>query len=100
MDTDFCRCWAVGSVSGEKRQTGASLLPMTRCVSPDVQLLCGVIGSDWVMLSDKWTDNGSGAYQCQQIGSPAKCMIAITALVMYSVQNYCATPHDVCLQGQ
>lgn len=51
-------------------------------VSPDVQLLCAVIGSDWVMLSDNWTDNDSGAYQCQHMGTPAKCMRAITAVAM------------------
>lgn len=32
----------------------------TRRVCPDVELLCGVIGSDWVMLSDNLTDNDSG----------------------------------------
>lgn len=50
---------------------------------PNAQLLCVVIGSDWVMLSDNWTDNDSGAHQCQQIGIPAKRMIAIKALVMF-----------------
>lgn len=76
-----------------------TLLLITRCVPPDIQLLFAANGSDWVMLSDIWTDNDSGAYQCQQIGSVAKYMIAIRALVMYSVQNYCAVSRDVCLQG-
>ena len=72
------------TVLWKKSQSGASLLPVTRRVCPGAQLLCVVIGSDWVLLSDRWTDNDSGAYQCQQIGSPAKRMIAITALVMFN----------------
>lgn len=67
---------------GEKSQTGAFPLPATRCASPDVQLLCAVIGPDCVMVSDNRTDNDSGAHQCQQIRSLAECMIAITALVV------------------
>lgn len=73
---------AAGSVLGEKSQTGAFPLPATRCASPDVQLLCAVIGPDCVMVSDNRTDNDSGAHQCQQIRSLAECMIAITALVV------------------
>lgn len=71
------QCWGTG------RQAGAYRRCTTCCVSLAMQLLCIVIGSDWVMLSDNWADNDSGAYQCQQIGSQAECMIAITALVMF-----------------
>lgn len=68
---------------------------VTLCVSP----VAVVNGSDWVTLNVTGTDNDCGAYQCQQIGSPVKCMMAIRPLVMYSGQSYCAVSHDVCLKG-
>lgn len=52
-----------------------------------------VNGSNSVTLSDTWANNDCGTYQCQQIGSPVKCMIAIRPLVMYSGQSLlCCVP--------
>lgn len=68
---------------------------MTPFVSLAVQLLCVVIGSEGVILSENWTDNDAGAYQCQPIGSQAECMTAIISFVMFKT----TAPLDVCLQG-